>query len=141
MGKLLCTALCALFLFLGGCSNQDAGTLTGGALGGLVGSQFGSGSGAVAAGVAGTLIGGYIGNRVGKSMDDISEIKMRQAMNSGRTTTWQDDKNNRYEIKPGRYSKTRSNCREYTMLTYIDGRPKEVKGTACRGQDGNWYNK
>jgi hypothetical protein len=29
-------------------------------------------------------------------------------------------------------------CREYTKTVYIDGRPREAYGTACRAPDGAW---
>ena len=43
------------------------------------------------------------------------------------------------EIVPSRpYKRGIADCRDYTHTVYIDGKPKQMHGTACRGSDGTW---
>ena len=50
--------------------------------------------------------------------------------------------NGRYgDVVPGRpYKRSNVDCRDYTHTVYIDGRPRTMRGTACRNPDGTWRN-
>ena len=61
---------------------------------------------------------------------------------SGVSRQWRDPDNGHYgEIVPSRpYKRGVADCRDYTHTVYIDGRPKQMRGTACRNPDGTWQN-
>ena len=69
MKRLLIVATSAIVL--SGCfaTNQQGGTLIGGATGGLLGSQFGKGTGQLVATGLGVLAGAMSGSAVGQHMD------------------------------------------------------------------------
>lgn len=141
MKKLTCAlTVSVLSLSLIACTNQDAGTLTGGAVGGLIGSQFGSGSGKIAAMMGGALIGAFIGNRIGKSMDIADQRRMNAAIASGEYAEWRNPENgNRYMVDPGdTYYQGSQACREYSTTGIIGGKKQQVYGRACQTSDGAW---
>jgi surface antigen len=131
-------------------SNQDIGTIGGGAIGGLLGSQFGQGNGKVASAVAGTLLGAFIGGNVGKSMDEVDKMKTSQSLETektGQTSTWENpDNHNTYSVKPTKTVTQRGiPCRYYTMtVIYDDGTKDVIDGKACRERVANgrfkWQN-
>jgi len=38
------------------------------------------------------------------------------------------------------YKRASVDCRDYTHTVYIEGKPRTMKGTACRNPDGTWKN-
>jgi surface antigen len=134
----------SMALALAACTNQDMGTVAGGATGALIGSQFGKGSGKVAAAAAGTLIGALIGGNIGKTMDKVDRMEMSRALENNRTgqaTSWTNpDSGNNYTVQPTKTYQGNNGqpCREYTTTGVIDGRQERIKGTACRSSDGSW---
>jgi surface antigen len=149
-------ALCILMLgipLMAACSgdtgNQDTGLIVGGVAGGIIGNQVGKGSGNVLATVAGAVIGGIVGSEIGRSMDEqdrqLAERAEYAALEEGesdRPRRWRNPDNGRYgDIVPGRpYKRSNIDCRDYTHTVYIDGRPRAMRGTACRNRDGSWSN-
>ena len=142
----IATALAAT-LVLNGCAtdrfNEQAGMVIGGTLGGLLGNQVGGGSGRTAAIIVGTLAGAAIGGTVGRSMDDTDRMKTALSLENVRTgvnSSWQNpDTGNEYTVTPTRtYNIGSRPCREYTVDAIVNGRSKEVYGTACRQADGSW---
>lgn len=143
-------------LFAAACSNQDGspnkadtGLILGGVAGGIVGNQFGKGKGNVLATVAGAVVGGLVGSEIGKSMDardrqlaQEAELDALERGSSGQPRKWKNPDNGRYgEVVPSKpYKKGPSDCRDYTHTIYIDGRPQQMRGTACRNPDGTWAN-
>jgi surface antigen len=133
----------------GGGPNEDTGLVAGAVAGGLVGNQFGKGSGNVLATVAGATIGGLVGSEIGRSMDEQDRRLAEQAEfaaleegESDRPRRWRNPDNGRYgDVVPGRpYKRSNIDCRDYTHTVYIDGRPRKMRGTACRNPDGSWRN-
>lgn len=124
------------------------GTLVGAALGGLVGSQIGDGTGNKVAIGAGVVAGGYLGNKVGKSMDcQDQQYHFNTTQNAletqkvGQTSTWTNpDSGHSGDITPTRtYTSAEGQpCRDFTQTIHIDGEEEEIKGTACRLEDGSW---
>ena len=117
--------------------------------GGIVGNQFGKGKGNVLATVAGAVVGGLVGSEIGKSMDardrqlaQEAELDALERGSSGQPRKWKNPDNGRYgEVVPSKpYKKGPSDCRDYTHTIYIDGRPQQMRGTACRNPDGTWAN-
>ena len=150
-------AVAAAALALQGCSNatgdgiskQDTGIIAGGIAGGLLGSTIGKGKGNVAATVAGALIGGLVGSEIGKSLDQRdrqlaqeAEYEALERGTSGTARQWRNPDNGRYgEVVPSKpYKRGANDCRDYTHTIYIDGRPQQLRGTACRNPDGTWNN-
>jgi surface antigen len=133
----------------GGMDKQDQGLVLGGVAGGLIGNQFGKGKGNVVATVAGAAIGGLVGSEIGRSLDQRdrqlaqeAEFDALERGNSGVARQWRNPDNGRYgEVVPSKpYKRGASDCRDYTHTVYIDGRPQQMRGTACRNPDGTWQN-
>jgi surface antigen len=147
----LAAALAAAFVAsfgLAACeTKQDTGTLTGAVLGGVIGNQFGKGSGKVAATVAGAVIGGIVGNEIGAQLDARDRELAREAEYDawergppGRPVRWSNpDNGRRGEIVPERYYERHgARCRDFVHSVWIDGRRRQMRGTACRNPDGTW---
>ena len=123
------------------------GTLVGAAIGGLVGSQFGGGTGNKVAIGAGVLAGGFLGNQVGKSLDcqdqqyhyDTTQSAL-ETQKTGETAKWTNpDTGHAGDVTPTRtYTSEGQPCRDFIQTIYIDGASEEIKGTACRQEDGTW---
>ena len=129
----------------GGVDNQGTGLVLGSIAGGLVGNQVGKGN--VAATVAGAVVGGIVGSEIGKSLDERdrryaeeAEYDALERGQSGVSRQWRDPDTGHYgDVVPSRpYKRGVADCRDYTHTIYIDGRPKQMRGTACRDPDGSW---
>ncbi|MDH4981314.1 RT0821/Lpp0805 family surface protein [Hyphomicrobium sp. D-2] len=132
-----------------GPSKADTGMIVGAAAGGILGNQVGKGSGNVLATVAGAVVGGIVGSEIGRSMDEQdrylagqAELAALEEGESDRPRRWRNPDNGRYgDIVPSRpYKRQGVDCRDYTHTIYIDGRPRDMRGTACRNRDGTWSN-
>jgi surface antigen len=142
------TVIAVLITSLGvtGCaslSNQDTGTLAGGAIGGLIGSRFGGGAGQLVATGAGVMIGAYLGGRIGKYMDAQDRSQMQRALETsktGQTVAWKNpDSGNRYAVRPTKtYYRDNLPCRQFSTTAYINGKKDVVHGKACRDSNGRW---
>lgn len=143
-------ALALIPLMLAGCSTkEEQGTAVGAVAGGLLGSAMGRGNGKIVGGLVGAVAGGVVGSAIGRSMDQQDRILAQRAERdafergeSGRPVAWRNPDNGRYgEVIPERsYRRGPSDCRDYIHRVYIDGRPQEMRGTACRNPDGTWTN-
>jgi surface antigen len=131
----------------GGVDNTGTGLVLGSIAGGVLGNQVGKGDGKVAATVAGAVIGGIVGSQIGQSLDERDRRYAQEAEydalergQSGSPRQWRDPDTGHYgEIIPSRpYKRGVADCRDYTHKVYIDGRPQEMHGTACRSSDGQW---
>lgn len=145
-GKLAIATLAAA-LALAACetppTKEQKGAVAGAVVGGVVGSTIGGGSGRTAAIVAGTIAGALIGGNIGRKMDEADRIKAAQALETtptGQHSTWRNpDNGNQYTVTPTRtYEASAGPCREYTIDADVDGKPDQVRGTACRQPDGSW---
>ena len=124
-------------------SKQDVGAVSGAVIGGVVGSTIGGGTGRTVAIVAGTVAGALLGSHIGKRMDEADRMKAAQALENsptGQQTTWRNpDSGSQYTVTPTRtYEAAGAPCREFTVNATVDGKPENVKGTACRQPDGTW---
>lgn len=134
-------------LILAACSGKadlTTGAIPGANPGVVVGSPIGSGAGEPTIGV---VEGGLMGADVGRSLDDSSrqialkaEYEALEYGRPGQPTVWQSKKGDDHgQISVGSsYQVNRLDCREYTHNVWIGGRPRVVKGTACREPDGVW---
>jgi len=134
----------------GGVDHQSTGLVLGSVAGGILGNQIGKGKqGTALATVAGAVVGGIVGSEIGKNLDERDRQLAQEAEydalergQSGISRQWRDPDNGHYgEIVPSRpYKRGVADCRDYTHTIYIDGRPQQMRGTACRNSDGTWQN-
>lgn len=149
----IATVLAASMLLAGcganGPTREDTGMVLGGVAGGIVGNTIGKGRGNTLATVAGVLVGGIVGSQIGRSLDERDRVLAQEAEyealergNSGVARQWRNPDNGRYgEIVPSKpYKRGANDCRDYTHTIYMDGRPQQMRGTACRNPDGTWQN-
>ena len=130
-------------LNLGRCNRDVIGAVIGGATGGVLGSTIGSGSGQTAAIIGGTIIGVIVGGSVGRSMDEIDQNCVGQALESasdGQTIAWQGPDHESYEVTPTRTYQAPDGayCREYTTEAVVAGKTQTIYGRSCRQPDGSW---
>ena len=139
-----------------GCNDVDiaVGTGLGGLVGGIIGSQFGKGSGKTAATIGGVILGGIAGNAIAKGA---CKDKRQDAYyyNNAYYDSFNDpEEDERYEwnnpytnnhgyVSAGEYYEDGYQdydgpCREFTQTVYIDGRPEQATGVACRQPNGTW---
>lgn len=132
-----------------GINKSEGGTVLGAVAGGLVGNQIGKGRGNVLATVAGAVVGGIVGSEIGRNMDQRdrqlaqeAEFEALERGSSGVSRQWRNPDNGRYgDVVPSKPYKIGANdCRDYTHTIYVDGRPQQMRGTACRNPDGTWRN-
>ena len=126
----------AMVVGTGCATHQDTGTAVGGAAGGALGYAVGGVPGLVIGGIA----GGAAGNVIGRKMDDEDRRRAAYAIQRNQEMEWQNARTGRrYEVVPTQttYEQGRE-CRNFQMTTYVDGRPDEVNGVACRRPDGRW---
>ena len=128
-------------------TKQDGGTVVGAIAGGIIGNQFGRGSGKVAATVAGAVVGGIVCNEIGRKLDDRDRVLAREAEYdawergpSRRPVTWRNPDNGHYGeiVAEDYYERRGARCRDFVHRVWIDGRPQQMRGTACRNGDGTW---
>ena len=154
--SVLTTGLVALTLsssvILSGCgasSNEQTHTILGSVLGGAVGHQFGKGDGKNVMTVVGAVIGGMIGGNIGRGLDQRDQQKVNQTLETApnyQKVAWNNQNTNtQYEFTPinkyeGNVNGSRTQCRDYVMDAWIDGRMQQVKGRACKNNQGQWVN-
>jgi surface antigen len=128
-------------------TKQDSGTVVGAIAGGVIGNQFGKGPGKAVATVAGAVVGGIVGNEIGRQLDVRDRQLAQQAeMDAwergppGRPVRWRNPDNGRYGeiIAEDYYDRGGARCRDFIHRVWIDGRPQQMRGTACRNPDGTW---
>ncbi|HYA81074.1 MAG TPA: hypothetical protein VED87_09115 [Methylocystis sp.] len=82
------------------------------------------------------LPAGVVGVSVGRELDEKDRetaiAAQDDAVNSGKQKSWRGDKTAYGFIIPG---PEKGDCRDYTHKIYVNGRPQEAKGQACRKGD------
>jgi surface antigen len=133
----------------GGASNEQTNTIVGSVLGGAVGRQFGKGSGKDVMTVVGAVVGGMIGGNMGRRMDNNDQRRVNNTLETApnyKKVAWDNQNTNtQYEFTPvnkyeGNVNGQRTQCRDYVMDAWIDGRMQQVKGRACKNHQGQWVN-
>ena len=139
-------------VLLSGCgssSNEQSHTIAGSVIGGAIGHQFGKGDGRTAMTVLGAVVGGMIGGNAGRQLDQKDRQKVSQTLESTpnyKKVAWSNpDTNTQYTFTPvnkyeGNVNGVRTQCRDYVMDAWIDGRMQQVKGRACKNNRGQWIN-
>ena len=141
--------LAVLAFALAGCADDPgpktgAGIATGALAGGLIGAATGRGPGSV---VAGAVIGGIVGGTIGNALDAedrrrayMAEMQALEYGGPGAPVSWRGEHGAYGTIVAGpAYPQGgHERCREYTHTIYIQGRPQNARGVACRNPDGTW---
>jgi len=137
---------------LTGCENvsrEQKGAILGSVIGGAAGHQFGKGKGKDVMTVVGAVVGGMIGGNVGREMDRQDQQKVNHTLETApnyKKVSWDNQQTNKhYSFTPvnnyeGNVNGSRTTCRDYIMDAYIDGRMQQVKGRACKNDQGQWVN-
>jgi surface antigen len=91
-----------------------------------------------------TVSSGFLSGSTGKSMDEVDQLKMNQALESNRTnqsSSWSNPAtHNNYSVTPTR-TFTGPNgepCRDFTTNAIVNGERNSIYGTACRDNAGKW---
>jgi surface antigen len=142
MDKLSAPLALAIALATSSCAtHEQAGAATGAGVGAVAGNVVTQGS------LVGTLIGAAVGAAVGadigRQMDEEDREQAAYALEyseTGEAHEWTNpDTGREYAWTPTRtYDGPEGPCRDFVMLTSIDGEPAEIRGTACRAPDGTW---
>jgi surface antigen len=126
------------------CNRELAGQVLGGAVGAVIGSGIGDGDERLIAAGTGALIGVLLGGEIGRQLDQADRACFGQTLESvptGRTVAWRNPDSgalmrttpvDSYRNAAGRQ------CREYQATATVQGRERQVYGTACRQDDGTW---
>lgn len=126
---------------------DPAGVLAGAIIGGLIGKAIDDDRGHGGA-IAGVIIGGALGAALTRDMDcedqSYAYRTYYDGFNSGRPGglySWRNPRNgHRGDLRIGGYYDDPGGfrCTTFTQTIYIDGRPREGRGRACRQPDGSW---
>ncbi len=133
-----------LDLGTGRCDRELMGSLLGAAAGGLLGAQIGDGRGRLAAVAGGTLLGFLAGGSIGRTMDEVDQNCIGQALEhagDGQQITWNNPQTGtQYQVVPTQTVQRSDDryCREYTTTAVINGKAQNTYGQACRQPDGSW---
>ena len=133
----------------GGTSREQTGAIVGSVVGGAVGHQFGKGKGKHVMTVVGAVAGGLIGGNVAREMDRQDQQRVNHTLETApnyKKVAWENDQTNqKYTFTPvnqyeGNVNGQLTQCRDYVMDAWIDGRMQQVKGRACKNEQGQWIN-
>lgn len=80
------------------------------------------------------VIGAAIGQALGEKDRATAIAAQRDAVASGQRKSWRGEKGAYGFVTPGAETGA---CRDYTHKIFINGRPQEAKGQACR-ENGEW---
>lgn len=154
--SILTTSLIALTLsssaILSGCgatSNEQTHAVLGSVVGGAIGHQFGKGDGKHVMTIVGAVVGGMIGGNMGRRLDQRDQQRVSQSLETApnyQKVAWNNPNTNTdYEFTPvnnyeGNVNGVRTQCRDYVMDAWIDGRMQQVNGRACKNDRGQWVN-
>lgn len=133
--------LASLALVVPACAtHEQAGAATGATIGAVTGHAL---TDSPIGALIGAIIGASVGADIGRQLDEADRLRTAYALEyyrTGDTHRWANpDTGHRYSCTPTRtYDGDRGPCREFTLLTIIEGERAEIQGTACRDRDGTW---
>ena len=141
----LMLGLCATGAFADDCSGHDhsTGTVLGAAGGGIIGGVASHGNGLGI--IGGALLGGLAGNAISRDMDCNDQQHAVQSYDEsfhgpvGQRHEWvSEDHDHGYTVTDREYRRHGRLCRDFTQVTYREGREFDRHGTACRRGNGEW---
>jgi len=134
----------------GGASNEQTHAIAGSVIGGIIGHQLGGkGDGKNIMTAIGVAVGGMIGGNIGSGLDQRDQQKINRSLESTpnyQKVAWDNQNTNtQYEFTPinkyeGNVNGNRTQCRDYVMDAWIDGRMQQINGRACKNSRGQWIN-
>jgi surface antigen len=141
MYKLLIPLAVAIALATSCATHEQAGAATGAGVGAAAGNIVTQGS--LIGTLVGAAVGAAIGADIGRQMDAEDREQAAYALEhseTGEAHQWVNpDTGHEYACTPTRtYDGPDGPCRDFVMLTSMDGEPAEIRGTACRMPDGSW---
>jgi surface antigen len=80
------------------------------------------------------VVGGAIGQSLAEKDRAAAIAAQQEAVSSGSRKSWRGEKGAYGFVTPGAEN---GSCRDYTHKIFINGRPQEAKGQACR-ENGEW---
>ena len=84
---------------------------------------------------------GVIGAAIGRELDAADRVTavaaQQEAVASGQRKSWRGAHGAYGFVEPGPEA-AMGGCRDYTHKIFIDGRPQQAKGQACKTPDGGW---
>jgi surface antigen len=122
--------------------NQAAGTIFGALAGGLIGGAATRGNGGAV--VGGAILGGLLGNTISRNIDcddqPVAFAQFSAGLNGdlNRRYDWRGRNGYGYFTPTREFRRNNVVCRDYTEVTYRNGRQFTNSGTACRETSGNW---
>lgn len=127
----------------GTCNRQAAGAAIGGAIGGAVGSQIGGGDGRKIAILVGTVLGAVVDAKIGRDADNADRACIGHALEltgDKRAVRWSaPDGDIQYLLTPvSGFERSGQKCRNYTLRVTQGKSRDNLKGAACRSDDGSW---
>jgi surface antigen len=85
---------------------------------------------------------GVVGTVIGQALDpadkEVAIAAQQQAVTSGARKTWRGAHGSYGFIEPEPENALSNGCRDYLHKIFIDGRPQQAKGRACKQPDGSW---
>jgi surface antigen len=127
---------------------DPAGVIVGALIGGLLGNAVGSGGGRTGATLAGVIVGGAVGAALTSNLDCEDRSYAYKAyydgFNAGRPGAvyrWSNPRNNHrgdFRVVDYYNDPYGFRCSNFSQTIYINGRPQEARGRACRQPDGTW---
>jgi surface antigen len=87
--------------------------------------------------VSGALLGPVGQGLDQKDLDSAFKAQV-SALDSGKRTSWRGQKGTFGYVEVGSEGGLTGTCRDYTHVVYVGGRPRNGKGTACKGSAGEW---
>jgi Ni/Co efflux regulator RcnB/surface antigen len=127
---------------------DPAGVIIGSLIGGLIGNAAAQGRNQPAATFAGVVIGGALGASMSRNLDcedrSYAYRSYYDGFNGGDVGRWREWRNprnahrgafrvDRFDNDPGGFR-----CAQFTQRIWVDGRPQDTRGRACRQPDGVW---
>jgi surface antigen len=144
MRNLSMLLLAAAALSLGpACATQEqTGAVAGAGVGAAAGNALTRGS--LVGTLLGAAVGAAVGSDIGRQLDEADRREAAHALETyptGEEYDWVNpDTGRRYEVTPTRtFEGQHGPCRDFVLLTSMDGEPAEIRGTACRTPDGTWH--
>jgi surface antigen len=128
-------------------SNESTGTAFGAYMAASADAQPARSSPRPSGPVSSATFNKLLGGRFGAALDDDDRTRAYEAQmqaldngSAGAPVGWRNEDSGRYgTVVPGpTYQRNAMSCRQFTHTVFIDAKPQVARGTACRGQDGNW---
>ncbi|BGE84351.1 hypothetical protein Ms3S1_07870 [Methylosinus sp. 3S-1] len=83
------------------------------------------------------VIGSAVGRELGAADRAMAIAAQQEAVNSGERRSWRGAHGAYGFVEPAAENGV-GGCRDYTHKVFIDGRPQQAKGQACKRPDGSW---